>query len=137
MIGDAVLYAASRATHSAIENVSRRITWTAIGAVFFLAALVLGLIAAYMLAEPLFGQLQSVLLVAGGCVIAGLVAMSVPSVVDKIEERRRARANASPVSSAVAAVDQEAKQVVDYFGAMQVVATAFLFGLGAARRLRR
>jgi hypothetical protein len=117
--------------------VSRRITWTAIGAVFFLAALVLGLIAAYMLAEPLFGQLQSVLLVAGGCVIAGLVAMSVPSVVDKIEERRRARANASPVSSAVAAVDQEAKQVVDYFGAMQVVATAFLFGLGAARRLRR
>jgi len=137
MIGDAVLYAASRATHSAIENVSRRITWTAIGAVFLLAALVLGLIAAYLFAEPFFGPLQSVLLVAAACVIAGLLAMSVPWMVEKMQERRRAQANASPVASAVAAVDDEAKQVVDYFGAMQVVATAFLFGLGAARRLRR
>jgi hypothetical protein len=41
------------------------------------------------------------------------------------------------MSTAVSAVDEEAKQAVDYFGAMQVVGTAFLFGLGAARRLRR
>ena len=58
MIGDAVLYAASRATHSALDNVSRRVTWLAIAGVFLVAAMVLAIIAAYMLAEPRFGSLQ-------------------------------------------------------------------------------
>ena len=135
MIGDAVLYAASRATHSAIENVSRRVTWMAISGVFLIAAMVLAIIAAYMVAEPRFGPLGAVAIIAGGCVLAGLVSMSVPTVVEKAEARRRDKG--SPVSTAVAAVDDEAKQAVDYFGALQVVGTAFLFGLGAARRLRR
>jgi hypothetical protein len=41
------------------------------------------------------------------------------------------------VSTAVAAVDEEAKEAVDYFGALRVVGAAFLFGMGAARRLKR
>jgi hypothetical protein len=135
MIGDAVLYAASRATHSAIENVSRKVTWMAISGVFLLAAMVLAIIAAYMVAEPRFGPLAAVGIIAGGCVLAGLISMSVPVIVEKAEARRRNKG--SPVSTAVAAVDEEAKQAVDYFGALQVVGTAFLFGLGAARRLRR
>ena len=40
-------------------------------------------------------------------------------------------------STTVAAVDEEAKQAVDYFGAVQMVGAAFLFGLGAARKLKR
>ena len=36
MLGDAVLYAASRATSTAIENVSRRATWTAMAAAFLI-----------------------------------------------------------------------------------------------------
>ena len=135
MIGDAVLYAASRATHSAIENVSRRVTWMAISGVFLIAAMVLAIIAAYMVAEPRFGPLAAVGIIAGGCVLAGLISMSVPVIIDKAEARRRDKG--SSVSTAVAAVDEEAKQAVDYFGALQVVGTAFLFGLGAARRLRR
>jgi hypothetical protein len=135
MIGDAVLYAASRATHSAIENVSRRVTWMAISGVFLIAAMVLAIIAAYMIAEPEFGQLGAIGIIAGGCVLAGLISMSVPVIIEKAEARRRNKG--SPVSTAVAAVDEEAKQAVDYFGALQVVGTAFLFGLGAARRLRR
>ena len=135
MIGDAVLYAASRATHSAIENVSRRVTWMAISGVFLIAAMVLAIIAAYMVAEPRFGPLAAIGIIAGGCVLAGLISMSVPVIIEKIEARRRNKG--SPVSTAVAAVDEEAKQAVDYFGALQVVGTAFLFGLGAARRLRR
>ena len=135
MIGDAVLYAASRATHSAIENVSRRVTWMAISGVFLIAAMVLAIIAAYMVAEPRFGPLAAVGIIAGGCVLAGLISMSVPVIIEKIEARRRNKG--SPMSTAVAAVDEEAKQAVDYFGALQVVGTAFLFGLGAARRLRR
>ena len=135
MIGDAVLYAASRATHSALENVSRRVTWMAISGVFLVAAMVLAIIAAYMVAEPRFGPLAAIGMIAGGCVLAGLISMSVPVIIEKIEARRRNKG--SPMSTAVAAVDEEAKQVVDYFGALQVVGTAFLFGLGAARRLRR
>jgi hypothetical protein len=135
MIGDAVLYAASRATHSAIENVSRRVTWMAVAAVFLIAAMVLALIAAYLVAEPRFGALQAIGIIAGGCVLAGLISMSVPAIIEKVEARRRRKS--SPMATAVAAVDQEAKEAVDYFGAMQVVGTAFLFGLGAARRLRR
>jgi hypothetical protein len=135
MIGDAVLYAASRATHSALENVSRRVTWMAISGVFLVAAMVLAIIAAYMVAEPRFGPLGAIGIIAGGCVLAGLISMSIPVMIEKAEARRRNKG--SPVSTAVAAVDDEAKQAVDYFGALQVVGTAFLFGLGAARRLRR
>jgi predicted membrane-bound spermidine synthase len=135
MIGDAVLYAASRATHSALDNVSRRLTWTAISGAFLFAAMVLAIIAAYMVAEPRFGPLAAIGIIAGGCVIAGLISMSVPVIIEKIEARRRNKGSA--MSTAVAAVDEEAKQAVDYFGALQVVGTAFLFGLGAARRLRR
>lgn len=135
MIGDAVLYAASRATHSAIENVSRRLTWAAIAGVFLLAAFVLAVVALYLVLEPQFGQLRSIGIIAGGCTMVGVVCLSMPWLIERAEARRRDQG--SPVANAVAAVDQEAKDVVDYFGAMQVVATAFLFGLGAARRLRR
>ena len=135
MIGDAVLYAASRATHSAIENVSRRATWIAIAGVFLLAAMVLAIIAAYMVAEPRFGSLQAIGMIAGVCVLAGVVSMSVPAMIEKAEARKRDKGSA--VATTAAAVDQEAKQAVDYFGAVQVVGAAFLFGLGAARRLKR
>ena len=135
MIGDAVLYAASRATHSAMDSVSRRMTWMAVAGVFLTAAMVLAIIAAYMVAEPRFGALQAIGIIAGGCVLAGLISLSVPAIIEKVEARRRNKS--SPMSTAVSAVDEEAKQAVDYFGAMQVVGTAFLFGLGAARRLRR
>ena len=135
MIGDAVLYAASRATHSALDNVSRRVTWMAIAGVFLVAAMVLAIIAAYMLAEPRFGSLQAIGMIAGVCVLVALISMSVPAMIEKAEARKRNKG--SPVATAAAAVDAEAKQAVDYFGAMQVVGTAFLFGLGAARRLKR
>jgi len=135
MIGDAVLYAASRATHSALDNVSRKLTWIAIAGVFLLAAMVLAIIAAYMVIEPRFGSLQAIAIIAGACVLVGLISMSVPAMVERAEARKRNKGSA--VATAAAAVDAEAKQAVDYFGAMQVVGTAFLFGLGAARRLRR
>lgn len=135
MIGDAVLYAASRATHNALENVSRRITWTAIAAAFFIATLVLALIAAYLIVEPRFGSLQAVAAIGAGCLLAGLLALSVPVMVDRVVAWRQTRT--SPMQAAMVAVDEEAKEAVDYFGALQVVATAFMFGLGAARRLKR
>ena len=134
MIGDAVLYAASRATHTAIENVSRRLAWMAIAAVFLLAAFILAIIALYVVLEARFGSLQSIGMIAGGCALIGVLSLAMPGIIDRIEARKRNQG--SPVAHAVAAVDEEAKGAVDYFGALQVVGTAFLFGLGAARRLR-
>lgn len=135
MIGDAVLYAASRATHNALENVSRRLTWTAIAVVFLLASFILAMIALYIVLEPHFGALHSIGMIAGGCVLLGIFCLSMPWMIERAEARTRDHGSAT--ANAVAAVDQEAKEVVDYFGALQVVGTAFLFGLGAARRLRR
>ena len=135
MIGDAVLYAASRATHSALENVSRRLTWVAIAALFLLAAFVLAIVALYTVLEPEFGTLRSMALIGGGCALLGIFCLSMPWMIERAD--KNSLNQGSPTANAVAAVDQEAKQAVDYFGALQVVGTAFLFGLGAARRLRR
>jgi len=135
MIGDAVLYAASRATHSAVENVSRRVTWTGIGVAFFIATLVLVLVAAYLLLRPGLGSLGAVAALAGACCLIGIAALYVPMMIDKAEER--SRPSGTPVANAVAAIDEEAHEAVDYFGALRMVSAAFLFGLGAGRRLRR
>lgn len=134
MIGDVVLYAASRATHSAMESVSRRVTWTVLAAAFLLTALVLAVIALHLVLEPRLGALASVGLIAVGSALIGIACLSMPAILEQIEARRRNRG--SPTANAVAAIDQEAKEVVDYFGALQVVASAFLFGLSAGRRVR-
>ncbi len=131
MIGNAVLYAASRATSTAIENVSRRLTWTSIAAVFLICALVFGLIAVFWFAEPQFGALYAAGGIAAGCAAIGIICLMMPSVIERFEQMRKRE------TSAVALVDEEAKEAVDYFGALQVVGAAFLFGIGAARRLKQ
>jgi hypothetical protein len=135
MLGDAVLYAASRATHTAIENVSRRAAWTGLAGGFLLCGLVAGLIVAYWVAEPRIGSFNAAALIAAGCVLVGLVCLSVPSIVERIEASRKQRRSAAETTAAV--VQDEAQGAVDYFGALQVVGAAFLFGLSAARRLKR
>jgi hypothetical protein len=135
MIGNAVLYAASRATSNAIENVTRRVTWTAIAATFLLCALVFGLMLAFWLVEARIGPLYAAAAIAGACAALGIVCLMMPSLIEWFENLRKRKTSA--VASTVAAVDEEAKDAVDYFGALQVVATAFLFGMGAARRLKR
>jgi uncharacterized membrane protein YqjE len=135
MLGDAVLYAASRATSTAIENVSRRATWTAMAATFLICGLVFVLVLAFWLAEPQIGALRAAAAIAAACVVIGIGCLGMPWLIERVEQMRRRQA--SPVAATVAVVDEEAKEAVDYFGAMQVVGAAFLFGLGAARRLKR
>jgi uncharacterized membrane protein YdcZ (DUF606 family) len=138
MLGDAVLYAARRATSTAIENVSRKAAWTSVAAGFFLCALVSALFVAYRFLEPRIGAVNSVAAISAVCLLMGLVCLSLPSMIERAERRRlSAERSASPVATTVAAVDEEAKQAVDYFGAVQLLGAAFLFGLGAARKLKR
>jgi uncharacterized membrane protein YqjE len=135
MLGDAVLYAASRATSTAIENVSRRATWTAMAAAFLICGLVFVLVLAFWLAEPQVGPLRAAAAIAAACVLIGIGCLAMPWLIERVEQIGRRQA--SPIAATVAVVDEEAKEAVDYFGAMQVVGAAFLFGLGAARRLKR
>jgi hypothetical protein len=138
MLGDAVLYAARRATSTAIEDVSRKAAWTATAGAFFLCALVSALIVAYWYIEPKAGTVNAVAIISAACLLVGLICLSLPGAIERAERRRAAaERNAAPVATTVAAVDEEAKQAVDYFGALQVVGAAFLFGLGAARKLKR
>jgi hypothetical protein len=138
MLGDAVLYAASRATSTAIDNVSRKAAWAATAGAFLLCALVSALIVAYWFVEPKVGTVNAVAIISATCLLIGLFCLSLPNLIERAERRRAAAIrNASPVATTVAAVDEEAKQAVDYFGAAQVVGAAFLFGLGAARKLKR
>ena len=136
MIGDAVLYAASRATHSALDNVSRRVTWMAIAGVFLVAAMVLAIIAAYMARRAALRLLardrhDRWRLRAGGS------HQHVGAGDDREGRSAKAQQGRRPWRLPLPPSMHEAKQAVDYFGAMQVVGTAFLFGLGAARRLKR
>jgi hypothetical protein len=137
MLGDAVLYAASRATSTAIDNVSRKAAWVATAGAFFLCALVSALIIAYWFVEPRVGTVNAVAIISATCLLIGLVCLWLPNMIERADGRRaQAARNASPVATTVAAMDEEAKQAVDYFGALRVVGAAFLFGLGAARKLK-
>jgi FtsH-binding integral membrane protein len=134
MLGDAVFYAANRATHSAVESVARRATWMVIAAVLLSCALVLSLVVAFWYAEPLVGAINAGALIAGVCLVVGLICLSMPWLIEHIEQIGKRQK--SPMATTVAVVKDEAKEAVDYFGALQVVGAAFLFGMGAARRMK-
>jgi hypothetical protein len=139
MIGDAVLYAA-RATSTAIDNVSRWAVWTVAASAFLLCALVSALILVYQLAEPKVGTVAAVALISAGCLLIGLVCLSLPGLIERAQHRRaQTDINAGPVAAAVAAAaGEETKRSValQQTVALQVVAAAFLLGLEAARRLK-
>jgi drug/metabolite transporter (DMT)-like permease len=138
MIGDALLNAVRRATATAVENVERKVAWTAAGGAFLLCALVSALIVAYQILQVHVGTLNAVAVISAACALIGLFCISLPSTMDNAQPRQaNASPSASPVATTVAAIDEEPNQAVDYFGALRVVSAAFLFGLGAARKLKR
>jgi hypothetical protein len=134
MLGDAILYAVRRAASTAIQNVERQAAWTAAAATFLMCALVTALIAAYQVLQPVTGVVGAVALIGIACGLIGLACLSLPGIV--ASENAQEAGTTMPVSAAVGAFNEEAREAGDYFGAARVVTTAFLFGLGAARKLR-
>lgn len=134
MIGQAVAYAASRATEGAIESVSRRLFWWLAAALFFVGGLAFGLVATYWYLAPRYGSFEAAALIAAGCLCAALIALCIPPIVNWISRLFRRPQDIATATAEV--VQEEAREAVDYFGAAKVMATAFMFGLGAARRLR-
>jgi len=89
----------------------------------------------FWVAEPRVGAVNAAALIAAGCLIVGLICLVMPWAIERSEAMQQR--NVSTGTAVAEVVEEEAKEAVDYFGALQVVATAFLFGLGAARRLKR
>lgn len=134
MIGDAVLYAANRATSSALEGFSRQASWIGAAIILMIVGLVFGLICVFWILAPEFGSLQAGAMIAAGCFAAGLIFLWVPNVIAWLN--RPGKEPEPSLTATVNAVQEEAKEAVDYFGAMQVMTTAFMLGLGAARRVK-
>jgi hypothetical protein len=137
MIGDAILYAVQRATSNAVGNVERKVAWTAAAGASLLCGLVAALVLAFQILEPRIGTSNSVGLISVACLLIGLFCLSLPARIDRAQREQAASGSASPVATTAAAINEETKQAVDYFGALRVVSAAFLFGLGAARKLKR
>ena len=137
MIGDAILYAVQRATSNAVGNVERKVAWTAAAGASLLCGLVAALVLAFQILEPRIGTSNSVALISVACLLVGLFCLSLPNRLDRAQREQAPSSSASPVATTAAAMDEETKQAVDYFGAVRVVGAAFLFGLGAARKLKR
>lgn len=139
MLGSLFSFAATRFAGDAVDGLARRALWGGLAALLLLTGFVFGLMILFWVFEPQYGAVPVAASIAGACIAAGLVALSIPPLTEWFKKRRSASAAAAsnPVAQTVAAVSEETEAAVDYFGAMQVVASAFMFGLGAARQIRR
>ena len=104
MLGDAVLYAASRATSAAVDNASRRVAWAATASGFLLCALVSALIVAYWLIEPRVGTLNAVALISAACAAAGVLSGSCSEGSPRCDSEKADCFRANAVSTILASV---------------------------------
>ncbi|MGQ0673682.1 MAG: hypothetical protein ACT4N2_12515, partial [Hyphomicrobium sp.] len=115
----------------------RRAVWTAVGSLLLVVAFILTVMIAFWSFEPIYGAIPTAAALAALCAAAGFLGLMVPPFVEWRRRRKAAAAAESPVTQVAAVVQEETEAAVDYFGAAQVVASAFMFGLGAARQLRQ
>ena len=134
MIADAAVFVADKFKQAAADRLGPTVVWAGIIAVFSTAALAFALVAAYFYLAPIFGSLEAAALLAAACV--GVVAAMV---VVPWTYRRLAKlfeSTKEEESDALTALDDDARDAIDYFGAAKVMATAFMFGFSAARRIK-
>lgn len=135
MISDAASYVADRLTESAAERLGPIIAWGAAVAAGVLAAVAFGLVALYAYLAPVYGELEAASAIAAGALLFVVVLWTGRWINRKM--RRPADNLQAHVEETLAAVDDEAGDVIDYFGSAKVLATAFMFGFSAARQIKR
>ncbi len=141
MLSSLFKFAANRVAGEAVDGLARRALWGAVAALLMTMSFVLGLMIAFWILEPLYGAVPTAIAIAGVCATLALISMAVPVYIDW-RKRRAAVAAKSGVSEpsvvvqASNSLQDETEAAVDYFGALQVIASAFVFGLGAARQIR-
>jgi hypothetical protein len=141
MLSSLFKYAATRVAGEAVDGLARRALWGGVAALFMTTSFVLGLMIAFWIFEPQYGAVPTAIAIAGVCVTLALISMAVPVFIDWRKRRAAVAAKASVSEPSVVvqasnALQDETEAAVDYFGAIQVIASAFVFGLGAARQIR-
>ena len=138
MPSNIALFFANRAASGAVDSISRWASWGAVGALFCIFASVFGTIALYLTIEPIYGPIASAGLIAAGSLVLGLACLAAPSLLDLFERQaaERKSAEVGPIASTVKAANEETAAAVDYFGPLQVVASAFLVGMRTAQQIR-
>ena len=138
MLGQLFSYAASRIAGPAVDGLARRAVWGGLAAVLLLTSFVAFLLITFWTFEPRYGAVRVASFIAIGCIVSALFALSIPPIIEWAKKHPSPAGVGDGVASQSAVtLNEETKAAVDYFGALQVVASAFVFGLGAARRLRK
>jgi hypothetical protein len=137
MLSSLFSYAASRVAGDAVDGIARRAVWGSLAALLLLTGFFFALLIAFWVFEPEYGAIRVAAVIVAICVAGALSALAVPAILEWRKRRMTQTArSADPMVQTVAAVKDETEAAVDYFGAIQVVASAFMLGLGAARQLR-
>jgi len=136
MFGKLLSLAASRLAASTIDTVERKIVWSAIGGIFFVAGLIFILMFSYFILAAYIGSLRAAGVLALACVVVGIVGFWMPPLLNWIERQASDADEKSSVAEFAETVDEEAHNAVDVLGPVQVVASAFMAGLTAGRSVR-
>ncbi len=135
MLGDATFYALKRITSNAVEHVSREAIWIAIAVPPALGGFAFLLIATYWLIQPVAGPAAAAGIVAAACVLVAALCFFMPSIIESMKSKEEAELPSGVTPLSVA--KDEAKAAVDFFGPLRLVSSAFVFGAGLGRRLKR
>jgi hypothetical protein len=135
MIGETILYVANRSTSGAVSTVARKASWVGFAVFLLLAGSTFGLVSAFWWLTTTFSPIGASVIVAVGCFTVGSICLMMPDVLDWL--KKRAAKPPQPIADTVDAVKAEVSEAVDYFGPLRVVASAFMFGLGIARTVKK
>lgn len=135
MLSSLARFAADRAIHGMTDSLVRRAMWSGAAALFLIFGLVFLAILSFLLLEPLVGPLWAATAIAAACFLLAALCLLAPSLIEKAEAQSKQAPET--LSDAVSAVQEEAREVVDYMGPMRLIGSAFMVGLGVGRRVGR
>lgn len=134
MAGSFLTYAASRLANRAITTVEREIIWMGLAGLLFLSAFAFFLYFAFLLIDTQLGPVYAAGIVTAGCIVLGTIAVFMPRIIARAEAAHQEQISAGNIAQAV---DQEVHAAADALGPIRLTASAFMLGLGAARRVKR
>lgn len=138
MIGNLILYAANRATHGAVDNVTRKASWGGFAVFLLLVGTIFSLIVTFWMLSERYDAPVAGAIIAAGCFVVGFLCLLMPQYLDWLEAKSKAKTTPlTPAQETVSAVREEVAEAVDYFGPIRVVGSAFMLGLGIARSMKR
>ncbi len=135
MISEAASYVTDRLTETAAERLGPTIAWVAAVALSALAAVAFGLVALYAYLAPVYGPLETAAGIALGALLLAVILILARWAYRRLKLILDNRTH--EIENTLAAIDEEAREAIDYFGSAKVLATAFMFGFSAARKIKR